>query len=315
MFSCYFKNIISNYCVPCADMDLLPYFKENTSLQSEDPIKDDSYFPKEESLIEINDDFSSLLSSKQFENPLAIPSNEEEGSKEFIDLIIGDINNSIDIESKKDSLPCCENLEKEGKKRYFQVVYPIKESLFTNAKKNNNYNKKQEFFLKRKRLQFRRQRMDNKDNIRKKIKRGFFNATLTCLLNEKLKSIGSSKYFMKFPQYFVVDIDRGRNKKVFSMTLKEIFEKKELYKREIKRGLNNYLHNFKVVQNEDIKNNEEFKIILNKTIRELYEEYINSDEFKIREINRLKKKNMKDDYLKRYIYLANHLFEFFSKKI
>ena len=30
-------------------------------------------------------------------------------------------------------------------------------------------------------------------------------------------------------------------------------------------------------------------MILNKTIGELYEEYINSDEFKISEINRLKK--------------------------
>ena len=37
----------------------------------------------------------------------------------------------------------------------------------------------------------------------------------------------------------------------------------------------------KILQDEEIKENEEFKIILNENISELYEEYINSDEFKI----------------------------------
>ena len=68
-----------------------------------------------------------------------------------------------------------------------------------------------------------------------------------------------------------------------------------------------------MVQSEDIKENEEFKVILNKTVRELYAEYINSDEFKIGEINRLKKKNSNDDYINSYIYFSRHLLEFFSK--
>ena len=72
----------------------------------------------------------------------------------------------------------------------------------------------------------------------------------------------------------------------------------------------NYLHNKKVLESEDIKENGEFKKIFNKTIRELYEEYLKSDEFKIDDINRLKEKNMEDDYITRYIYLANHLIEF-----
>ena len=97
------------------------------------------------------------------------------------------------------------------------------------------------------------------------------------------------------------------------MTLKEILETKKIYRLEKKSGLNNYLHNLKVVQSEDIKENEEFKVILNKTVRELYAEYINSDEFKIGEINRLKKKNSNDDYINSYIYFSRHLLEFFSK--
>ena len=76
-----------------------------------------------------------------------------------------------------------------------------------------------------------------------------------------------------------------KNKQILGMTLQEIFESKEIYLFKDKVTSDNYLHNIKVVQNEEIKENEEFKIIFNKTIRELYEEYINSDEFRISEIN------------------------------
>ena len=97
------------------------------------------------------------------------------------------------------------------------------------------------------------------------------------------------------------------------MTLREIFENKQLYINEDKEGFRNYLNNLKVVQNEEIRENEELKIIFNKTINELYEEYINSDEFNIIEINRLKEKKMQDDYIKRYINLARYLILFFTQ--
>ena len=97
------------------------------------------------------------------------------------------------------------------------------------------------------------------------------------------------------------------------MTLREIFENKQLYINEDKEGFRNYLNNLKVVQNEEIKENIELKIIFNKTIYELYEEYINSDEFNIIEINRLKEKKMQDDYIKRYINLARYLILFFTQ--
>ena len=50
---------------------------------------------------------------------------------------------------------------------------------------------------------------------------------------------------------------------------------------------------------------------MNKPIRELYEEYINSDEFKIIEINRLKEKKMEDEYIEKYIIIARYLISFF----
>jgi hypothetical protein len=156
-----------------------------------------------------------------------------------------------------------------------------------------------------------RARKEDKDDIRVKIKRAFYNISLRNKLNNKLKSIGSKKYFEKFPKYFASDPNKKRNKEILNMTLNQIFEKKELYNYEDDCGKTKYLHNLKTVQNEEIKKNEEFQKILNKTFRELFEEYINSDEFKIDEINRLKKKN-RDEYIKKYKELAENLIEFFS---
>ena len=157
----------------------------------------------------------------------------------------------------------------------------------------------------------RRARKEDKDDIRVKIKRAFYNISLRNKLNNKLKSIGSKKYFEKFPKHFASDPNKKRNKEILNMTLNQIFEKKELYNYEDDCGKTKYLHNLKTVQNEEIKKNEEFQKILNKTFRELFEEYINSDEFKIDEINRLKKKNG-DEYIKKYKELAENLIEFFS---
>jgi len=203
---------------------------------------------------------------------------------------------SIESESKKDS-----------------VIIIEKVNLFSNIQKNSVLVKNGEDMLKRKRFQDRRPRKENQDNIRKKIKRGFFNNGLIKKLNEKIKNIGSNKYLRKFPQHFVSDVNQKRNKELFNLTLKEIFVNKELYLNEDKEGLRNYSQNLKVVQSEEISENKELKIIFNKTINELYEEYINSDEFNIIEINRLKEKKMQDDYIKRYINLARYLILFFTQ--
>ena len=222
--------------------------------------------------------------------------------------------NNKDIKNDAKNSSSCPDAQE--KKKYFNVIYPQNYSLFnkTNKLEFNLIAEKDELnLLGNKRLSYRRQRKDNKDNIRTKIKRGFFNSALINKLNDKLKSIGSTKYFMKFPQNFVSDISQKRNKEIVNMTLREIFEKKELYKQENEIGFENYLHNLKVIQSEIIKDNSEFKKILNKTFRELYEEYINSDEFKIGEIGRLKEHKMEDDYIKKYIYLSRELIEFFNQ--
>ena len=244
-----------------------------------------------------------LLQPNLIQTPIPIPN-------ENIQL------NSNNEGIKTDAKISCDCSKAKDKKKYFNVVYPHNDSLFNKTDKEdiNLITEKDEInFLGNKRLSYRRQRKDNKDNIRTKIKRGFFNSALINKLNDKLKSIGSTKYFMKFPQNFVSDISQKRNKEIVNMTLKEIFEKKELYKQENEIGFDNYLHNLKVIQSEIIKENSEFKKILNKTFRELYEEYINSDEFKIGEIGRLKEHKMEDDYIKKYIYLSRELIDFFNQ--
>ena len=93
-------------------------------------------------------------------------------------------------------------------------------------------------------------------------------------------------------------------------TLREIFENQEIYIGENKSGWEKYSHNLNVIQSNEIKENEEFQKILNKTFRELYEDYINSDEFLINEINRLKETE-EDNYVERYVYLAKNFVDIF----
>ena len=184
------------------------------------------------------------------------------------------------------------------------------ENLLSNSE-SNSILVEGENLLGQKRSRSYKTRKDKKDNMRVKIKRSFFNIFLFNILNKELKSIGSKKYFEKFPNHFASDPHKKRNKVMVYMTLGEIFEKKELYIYENEKGLSNFWHNLKIIQSEEIKKNEKFHKLLNKKFGELYREYL--DEFKINEQNRLKKKKMSDDYLKEYLELLESLIEFFSQ--
>ena len=222
------------------------------------------------------------------------------------------------MEKRKNSFSFSLEITKNKKKEIiFKITYSPKHFLFTKTKIDSNLDEDDEKekeesqnFIKKKRIKSRK---ENKDNIRKKIKRGFFNNILCEKLNIKLRIIGSNEYFTKFPQFFASDVDRNRNKIILDMTLQEIFENSELYIYEDKNGYANYLHNLEVVKK--IKNDNIFKKILSKTFRELYEEYLDSDEFNIDEINRLKKSKMENEYIRRYKNIAKDLINFFVNKI
>ena len=192
--------------------------------------------------------------------------------------------------------------------KIFDVIYPGKYSVFTRIENDLSYLlKEEEMLCQRKRYNIRRKRRENNDNIRKKIKRGFFNKGLIHKLNMILKNQNINSYFEIFQQHFVGNVTKRTNNQLMNMTLEEIFEKKELYQ---ESELKTYKHNFNLVKSIEIQENKELKNILNKKLYLIFEEYINSKEFLIDEINRLKNKKMDNEYIKRYIYLTKHFIEF-----
>jgi hypothetical protein len=97
--------------------------------------------------------------------------------------------------------------------------------------------------------------------------------------------------------------------------LRQFFENKELYNQQ---SLTNYNHNLKVLEQLKQYENQDIENILDKTYVELFKEYLNSNEFQVEEIKRLKNmtnKQEKDNYyIEKYKYLAKHFVEFCQKK-
>lgn len=195
-----------------------------------------------------------------------------------------------------------------SKDKLFDIILPKSTPIF--SKLENDSSTDDGIFLERKRYSIKRRRRENKDNIRKKIKRGFLNNALINKINTIVKSNRGKLCFKRFQQHFVSDVAKKSNKVLLNMTLKEIFEKKEIY---VTKELKFYYHNLKLIQSEEILENEELKNILNKKYCELYDEYLNSKEFMHDEINRLKNNKMEDSYIKRYIYLARNFINFINE--
>ena len=200
-------------------------------------------------------------------------------------------------------------VEHKKRDKIFEVVRPIKALLFTKLE-DDLFKEEENTFMNRKRYKIKRSRRENQDNIRKKIKRGFLNNALIPKINMIIKKQGGKFVFEIFKQHFVSDVTRKNNMELFNMTLEEIFRKKELYN-EIE--LNSYCYNLKLINSKEIQENKELKNILNLKLLNIFEEYINSKEFNIDEIKRLKSKNMKDSYIKRYIHLAKNFIKFITE--
>ena len=238
-----------------------------------------------------------------------------------------DIADYSGIENLNPTLPLKEEVEtEENFSLYFNSVKENNQnSSFLGQKRKLfkiNYRKKydesneispssvEKAFLNNKVLPTIKRRRENQDNIRKKLKTVFFNTFLRKKINEILNNKHSRLYFEKFPISFVNDIRKNTNKDVIDKTLLEIILNKELYS---ENDLSNYNHNLKVVENKEVKKIGELKKILNKTFRELFEEFINSKEFNIDEINRLKNNNLDNIYIERYIYQSKHFIEYFAE--
>ena len=95
------------------------------------------------------------------------------------------------------------------------------------------------------------------------------------------------------------------------MTLLQIFENNDSY---INKDLINYEYNLNIIKKIKADEKGEIYFILNKKFNELFEEYVNSDEFK-KEIERVNSKHRNEEneefYLKRYAYLAKTFIKFY----
>lgn len=261
------------------------------AFSTQEEYEDDSNFE--------NDFFDiSNISNMEYINPTISLKEEEMGQEDFFALYFNSSkDNSISPEFN------------EEKKAIFQVNYRIR----CDEEENDKPKDKALFqidFGKKKVLPKINRRRESKDNIRKKLKIVFFNNYLFKKINAILKSQQSKLYFEKFPITFVNDIRKNTNKDIIYMTLLEILSRKELYN---EKDLDNYYHNLKVVESKEFKENENLKKILNKKYCELFEEFINSKEFNVDEINRLKKNNLDDVYIKRYIFQSKYFIKYFAE--
>ena len=269
------------------------FFSQSSKLHSSD-----SYSTKDEDDYDINigNDFLDIADYSGIENlNPTLPLKEEVETEENFSLYF----NSVKENNQNSSFL-------GQKRKLFKINYRKKYD-----ESNEIYpSSVEKAFLNNKVLPTIKRRRENQDNIRKKLKTVFFNTFLRKKINEILNNKHSRLYFEKFPISFVNDIRKNTNKDIIDKTLLEIILNKELYS---ENDLSNYNHNIKVVENKEVKQIGELKKILNKTFRELFEEFINSKEFNIDEINRLRNNNLDNIYIERYIYQSKHFIEYFAE--
>jgi hypothetical protein len=155
----------------------------------------------------------------------------------------------------------------------------------------------------------KKKRLYQEYNMRIKIARKFCNKYLIKKINKILKKIKCPPYFEKFQKNLVLNIATKNYKKHLDLTLEEIFSKKKLY--EIKNKGNNfknYYHNLialnklKSVEFKYVIEKTEINNILKKKFHDLFQDYLNSDEFK-EQIEEMKNdvNEYSNDYIERYI--------------
>ena len=194
------------------------------------------------------------------------------------------------------------------KKSIFKVEYPLKDLRCGTTKCFELNEDDESNFIKKKRSKKRQNRYTYKDLIQQKIKRNFFNGYLVIKLNEILKTIKSGLLFKKFPKRFTNNVSKNDNKRILLMTLGEIIKDKNLYKNDLKI----YEHNLKVINELKEEKSKINEILDTKNYYETYEDYLNSDEYKIN-IEKIKQKYKgKNEYIKKYICLSKHFLELFE---
>ena len=171
-------------------------------------------------------------------------------------------------------------------------------------------------------------RKQKSDDVRKKIKARFLKI-LKNKINENLKRVNSEKLFDYFPQCFVADINKKRNKEIINMPFKELvntdfYNKYKNNKNKTDEDKQNeaktkhekkYLKNIEVMKylehNEDIRKKINFDDFEKRTFKELFNEYLESKGFDDH-ICKLKL-NESQEYVQNYIINAFNFINHYSK--
>ena len=143
-------------------------------------------------------------------------------------------------------------------------------------------------------------RKSMKDNMRKRIKSDFYRK-LKKNLNDKIKALKINESNFDFAQYMIIDVTQKNNIKNLNMTLKEVL-------------LEQHNENCCIQMNKDIinkylKKDHTLDIILEKQIKFLFNEYLNSEEFQ-ESIKKLSEEEYYD-YISKYIKVADNFINFF----
>ena len=207
-----------------------------------------------------------------------------------------------------------DQFNKKDKKKIFDVIYPEKnyKILTENEINSNSLDLFESFdFNKKTRSKVKQRRFTNQDNMRRVIKRRFTNTYLKNKFNRRLKKAGYKKFIECFPQEFAGNITREINRSIINMTFGQILTDKSIYSG---KKLYQYENNLEIVNLIKKDQNSALNEMLNKKFSELFEEYLNSDEFKIGEIQRLLNatKPKSGIYIQKYEYLAKNLIKFFA---
>ena len=278
---------------------------------------DTIYFKPKKDLVEIkdycsesnsNDDFvinptSSFFGCRAEANFGDLANEKLKNTSAFINQI------TLDETEEEKNL---DQFNKKDKKKIFDVIYPEKNyKILTENEINSNYLDPFESFdfKKKVRSEVKQRRFTNQDNMRRVIKRRFTNTYLKIKFNKKLKKAGYKNFIECFPQEFAGNVTREINSSIINMTFGQILTDKSIYSG---KKLYQYENNLEIVNSIKKDQNSDLNEMLNKKYSKLFEEYLNSDDFKIDEIERLRNKQKSILYIKKYEYLAKNLIKFFA---
>ena len=270
-------------------------------------IKNNAYIPQHFASFFLDDDKTTpnndfLHTNPFFPNSINFSKLSSSNDNDEIINILNEIDsNSIDeIDSKRllyiDLLQekSIEEKTKKDQKPIFKIIKLVKLS-------------------ERKKVKLSGERYMEKDNILIKIGRNFFNIYLVGKITKIIKELGSKLYFDKFPRNFILNAVKKKNKKnIWKMKLIEIFVDEELYTKEDKVHFTRNKEVIKRLKSEKYKKileDSEFNIILNMKISDVYNEYLNSDEYEIKIKSFIKYGNV---YFDKFQQIARNLIKNFN---